>query len=116
MMCSAKVVLPDDSGPNTSITRPRGKPPAPSAASSEIDPVGITLTGWALREPSCRTAPFPNCFSIWRSVCVIWRARSPDEIGAVTGVLDCMVNLTYRCPGPKKLLKCVALDYGEEII
>ena len=31
MTCSASVVLPDDSGPKTSTTRPRGKPPMPMA-------------------------------------------------------------------------------------
>ena len=29
MICSASVVLPDDSGPKISITRPRGTPPMP---------------------------------------------------------------------------------------
>ena len=47
--CSAMVVLPDDSGPKTSTTRPRGMPPTPSAASIEIDPVEITETGTTLR-------------------------------------------------------------------
>src|ERR1035441_10711255 len=37
--CSAMVVFPEDSGPKTSLMRPRGKPPTPSAASSEIEPV-----------------------------------------------------------------------------
>ena len=40
--CSASVVLPDDSGPKISITRPRGKPPTPSAESSEMEPLEIT--------------------------------------------------------------------------
>jgi hypothetical protein len=31
MTCSASVVLPDDSGPKISTTRPRGTPPMPSA-------------------------------------------------------------------------------------
>ena len=39
------VVLPEDSGPKISTTRPRGKPPTPSAASKEIAPVGITAMG-----------------------------------------------------------------------
>ena len=38
------MVLPDDSGPNTSVTRPRGIPPTPSAASKLIEPVEITET------------------------------------------------------------------------
>ena len=37
---------------------------SPSAASTEIDPLEITLTGNTLRDPSCRTAPLPNCLSI----------------------------------------------------
>ena len=44
MMCCTSVVLPDDSGPKISITRPRGMPPTPSAMSSAIEPVGIVST------------------------------------------------------------------------
>ncbi len=63
--CSAMVVLPDDSGPKISITRPRGKPPTPSAASNEIDPVEITEMGTtAPLLPSFMMEPLPNCFSI----------------------------------------------------
>src|SRR5437870_8432046 len=36
------VVLPEDSGPKTSTTRPRGNPPTPSARSIKMFPVGIT--------------------------------------------------------------------------
>ena len=45
MACSARLVLPDLSGPYISTTRPRGRPPMPRATSSAIDPVGITSTG-----------------------------------------------------------------------
>ena len=45
MTCRAMVVLPEDSGPKISTTRPRGKPPTPSAASNEIEPVEITEIG-----------------------------------------------------------------------
>src|ERR1700691_3204964 len=63
--CSVMVVLPDDSGPNTSITRPRGKPPTPSAASKEMDPVEITAMGTiASFDPRRMIEPLPNCFSI----------------------------------------------------
>src|SRR5580704_15639710 len=88
--CRASVVLPDDSGPNTSMTRPRGKPPTPSAASREMEPVGITLTCCTLREPSCSTEPLPNCFSICSSVCIIKRARSAAGTAGV-----CIVVLAY---------------------
>ena len=43
--CRAMVVLPEDSGPKISTTRPRGKPPVPRAASNEIAPVEITEIG-----------------------------------------------------------------------
>src|SRR6266480_3229259 len=42
--CSASVVLPLDSGPKISVTRPRGMPPIPIAASRLIAPVGMTST------------------------------------------------------------------------
>src|SRR5208282_5703979 len=70
--CSVSVVLPPDSGPYTSITRPRGKPPTPRAASIDIEPVGITLTGTSTsRFPRRMIEPLPYCFSI----CEIARSR-----------------------------------------
>src|SRR6266699_3223334 len=57
--CSASVVLPLDSGPKISVTRPRGMPPIPIAASRLIAPVGMM-------------APLPQVFSI----CVIARLRA----------------------------------------
>ena len=75
--CSAMVVLPEDSGPKISMMRPRGNPPTPSAASSEIEPVEITATGtMASFDPSRRIEPFPNCFSIWLRARSKARARS----------------------------------------
>ena len=44
MTWRASVVLPDDSGPKISTTRPRGIPPMPSAASTASEPVGMTAT------------------------------------------------------------------------
>ena len=41
MMCRVSVVLPDDSGPKISSTRPLGTPTPPRAMSSERDPVGM---------------------------------------------------------------------------
>src|SRR5437879_1168155 len=63
--CSVMVVLPPDSGPKISTTRPRGNPPTPSAASRLSDPLGITLTGTSTsRLPKRMIAPLPYCFSI----------------------------------------------------
>src|ERR1035438_7893127 len=65
MTCSAIVVLPEDSGPKISTTRPRGKPPTPSAASKEIAPVEMIAIGTiASFEPKRMIEPLPNCFSI----------------------------------------------------
>ena len=64
MIWSESVVLPEDSGPKISTTRPRGMPPTPSAASTASEPVGITcitVSGWS---PSRMIEPLPNCRSI----------------------------------------------------
>src|SRR5580704_6131296 len=75
--CSVIVVLPEDSGPKTSTTRPRGKPPTPKAASKEIAPVGITAIGTiASFDPSRMIEPLPNCFSICAKAKSIAFARS----------------------------------------
>src|SRR6185503_799772 len=64
--CRVNVVLPEDSGPKISITRPRGSPPTPSAISSPSDPVEIAgISTEASAPPSFMMAPFPYCFSIW---------------------------------------------------
>src|SRR3990170_4232697 len=63
-MCWHSVVLPDDSGPKISVTRPRGTPPPPSARSSASDPVGIVSTARCVASPSLITAPSPYCFLI----------------------------------------------------
>src|ERR1035438_4286982 len=71
------VVLPEDSGPNTSTTRPRGNPPTPKAASNEIDPVGITAMGTiASFDPNRMIEPLPNCFSICETASSIALPRS----------------------------------------
>src|SRR3954470_6234519 len=46
------------------MTRPRGRPPMPSATSSAIEPVGITCICVTGRSPSRMTEPLPNCLSI----------------------------------------------------
>src|SRR5690242_2857132 len=95
--CSANVVLPLDSGPKISVTRPRGMPPIPMAASRLIAPVGIASTRTRGASAPIRImAPLPHVFSI----CVIARfsalRRSSVSLGegagasfsAAIGVLD----------------------------
>src|ERR1035441_6286943 len=83
--CSAIVVLPEDSGPKISLMRPRGRPPTPNAASSEIEPVEITETGtMASFDPRRRIEPFPNCFSIWLRALSKARERSFSSMLGIT--------------------------------
>ena len=84
------VVLPEDSGPKTSVTRPRGMPPTPRAASKLMEPVEITAMGSsASREPSRTIDPFPNCFSICARASSTALVRSSAM--AMGGLLDLFV-------------------------
>jgi hypothetical protein len=65
--CIASVDLPDDSGPKISTTRPRGRPPIPSAMSSASDPVDTASTAIVAFSPIFMIEPLPNCLSIWAS-------------------------------------------------
>ena len=67
-MCRARVVLPLDSGPYTSTTRPRGTPPIPSARSRDSAPVEICSIFWWELAPSFMMEPLPNCRSICNMV------------------------------------------------
>src|SRR5207247_332458 len=71
--CSASVVLPLDSGPKISVTRPRGMPPIPIAASRLIAPVGMISTRTRGESAPIRMmAPLPQVFSF----CVMARLRA----------------------------------------
>ena len=64
-ICRASVVLPLDSGPDTSTMRPRGTPPMPSAASSGNEPVGMTpMLRFCPPSPNFMMEPLPNFVSI----------------------------------------------------
>src|SRR5580704_2137879 len=67
-VCSASVVLREDAGAYISTTRPRGRPPTPSAMSSPSEPeeiVSMSIERSFL--PSRITEPLPNWRSIWES-------------------------------------------------
>src|ERR1700712_451194 len=67
-LCSPSGVLPEDSGPEISTTRPRGSPPTPSAMSSPNEPEEMVSTSMERSFlPSFITEPLPNCRSIWES-------------------------------------------------
>src|SRR3954462_7388025 len=62
--CMASVDLPDDSGPKISTTRPRGKPPTPSARSSDNAPVWMDSMPIEVFSPIRMMEPLPNCLSM----------------------------------------------------
>src|SRR6266851_5014101 len=82
--CSATVVFPEPSGPYISTTRPRGRPPMPSATSRAIDPVGITSIGARPSSPSRMIEPLPNCRSIWASAVSRDLSLSPALLPALS--------------------------------
>src|SRR6185437_9458105 len=91
--CSASVVLPLDSGPKISVTRPRGMPPIPMAASRLIAPVGMTSTRTRGESAPIRMmAPLPQVFSIWVMARLRAFLRSSESWGtslsAAMSVLD----------------------------
>src|SRR5216684_2693100 len=91
--CSASVVLPLDSGPKISVTRPRGMPPMPIAASRLMAPVGIASTRTCGESAPIRMmAPLPQVFSIWVMASVRALRRSSVRLGtsfsAAMSVLD----------------------------
>jgi hypothetical protein len=78
------VVLPDDSGPKISTTRPRGRPPTPSAISRPSDPVETTsIFSITSPSPSRMIEPLPNCFSICNSAAC--KALAFSVLRALTG-------------------------------
>src|SRR3989454_11406815 len=91
--CNASVVLPLDSGPKISVTRPRGMPPIPIAASRLIAPVGMTSTRPRGESAPIRMmAPLPQVFSIWVMARLRAFLRSSESCGtslsAAMSVLD----------------------------
>src|SRR5438874_6472030 len=97
--CSASVVLPLDSGPKISVTRPRGIPPMPIAASRLIAPVGIASTRtWGESAPIRMMAPLPHVFSI----CVIARLsalrRSSVSLGASFSAAMSVLDMGWEPP------------------
>src|SRR5438552_9427751 len=117
--CSASVVLPLDSGPKISVTRPRGMPPIPMAASRLMAPVGMASTRTRGESAPMRMmAPLPQVFSI----CVMARLsalrRSSESFGvsrfsAAIRVLD-MVLEPRRGGGPEYIPKPPLAPPGAE--
>ena len=70
IICSARVVFPEDSAPYISIILPLGTPPSPNAISRFILPVEITFMFIFWFSPSFMMEPSPN------SLCICFIARS----------------------------------------
>ena len=81
MIDKDRVVLPEDSGPKTSMTRPRGTPPMPMAKSTASEPVGIAAMPRISCWPRRMMAPLPNWRSIWPRV--FSSARTLSRLGGV---------------------------------
>src|ERR671927_216866 len=62
------------------MTRPRGRPPTPSATSRAMEPVVMTAVCTTGRSPSRITEPLPNCLSI----CASARSRALSRSGPAT--------------------------------
>src|SRR2546428_296826 len=99
MTWRARVVLPEDSGPKISTTRPRGIPPTPRAASRESEPVGIAGTSTFSRLPRRMIEPLPNCLSICARAASIARARSFRSSTAICTSLRSAVPPTPATTG-----------------
>src|SRR3954447_20574279 len=70
------------------MTRPRGRPPTPSATSRAIEPVGMTAICMTGRSPRRITEPLPNCLSICANARSSALSRSGPATMFATPVLD----------------------------
>ena len=87
IVCSVSVVLPEDSGPKTSMIRPRGMPRPPRARSRLSAPVCMPGTMSDGSSSSRMIEPLPYVFSICPSALSSARAlpEASIEIGCVIG-------------------------------
>ena len=84
------MVLPLDSGPKISVTRPRGIPPMPIAASRLIAPVEMALTRTCGESAPIRMMePFPQVFSIWVMAKASALRRSSEILVGWVGCVGC---------------------------
>src|SRR3712207_3208792 len=88
------------------MTRPRGRPPMPSAMSREIEPVGMTFMATSGLSPRRMTEPLPNCLSIWARAMSRALSRSSVAMVATFGSSGEVVGIDartgvrqFRCPG-----------------
>src|SRR4051795_4127474 len=70
------------------MTRPRGRPPTPSATSRAMEPVGMIAVCTTGRSPSRITEPLPNCLSICANARSSALSRSGPATMSATPVLD----------------------------
>src|SRR5947199_6135219 len=103
---SGSVGLPLDSGPKSSVTRPRGMPPIPIAASRLIAPVGTTSTRTrGASAPMRMIEPCRRVFSVWvvARFAALWRSSESGGVGgwvlrfsAAMSILDIVAGLLVR--------------------
>src|SRR3954463_15922206 len=76
------------------MTRPRGRPPMPSAMSRAIEPVGMTFMTTSGLSPRRMTEPLPNCLSIWARAMSRALSRSSVAMMATFEVLGKLSGTT----------------------
>src|SRR5512143_765597 len=96
--CMASVDLPDDSGPKISTTRPRGKPPTPSAKSSDSAPVWMASMAIVPFSPMRMMDPLPNCLSLAANATSSAFSRSLLTVVSVSCLVlsDCSVEADWH--------------------
>src|SRR5215213_4639535 len=108
-MWSASVVLPEDSGPKISMTRPRGMPPTPMLASNEsevVEMAGMSITSLS---PRRMIEPLPNFFSMFASAASTALPRSAPCLSAMFATTSfsspflTLLNLCLNSEDPESL-------------
>ena len=79
---SASVVLPEDSGPKISTTRPRGSRRCRSRCRARASRWGSTRCPRGSRSPRRMIAPLPNCRSIWLTAASSAWSRSISHLSS----------------------------------
>src|ERR1035437_8836616 len=87
MTLKQKVVLPEDSGPYTSMMRPLGKPPTPRARSMASEPVESVSTFILVLLPRRMIEPSPNCLVMAESASSMFLSRTGAAVTTAEAVL-----------------------------
>src|SRR5438270_7366656 len=113
-MCRASVVLPELSGPKISMTRPRGTPPIPIAASRLNEVVEIEDTSATSRSPRRMIDPLPNFFSILSSAASTAFPRSAPNLSSAITNISFYHSFSHEALGLELHLRPATLQTGRQ--